>query len=280
MSAVLQGGHSTQTLPAYSLLTIVAAAGAAGSIVRLADSMGGEPQGVTPIAAGETVTIGPFAVATRHDIICTAGELTYSAALVDYPTLAEALAGAAAAVPGLAVPATGRPATVIEMFGAGAPVAPVQASLSVNPAGDDNALTFTAVEYGAGGNAISIEYREQAALGALAVTVTGKAIVVLLEMDAGALVVSTAAEVKAAIEASTPAAALVTVAIDTTDTGVADDGSGVVTAMAATTLANGAGTGVGTAGKGSRYTDHQNGALYLNVGTAAQPNWSQLAFVP
>lgn len=175
------------------------------------------------------------------------------------------------------------PATVIELFGEGAPVAPVQASLSVNPAGDDNALTFTAVEYGAGGNAISIEYREQdTALAELAVTVDAKAIVVLLEMDNSEPPepVSTAAEVLAAIEASTPAAALVTVAIDATDTGVADDGSGVVTAMAAANLANGAGTGVGTAGKGSRYTDHQNGALYLNVGTAAQPDWSQLAFVP
>ncbi len=34
------------------------------------------------------------------------------------------------------------------------------------------------------------------------------------------------------------------------------------------------GTGNGTAGKGSRYTDFTNGILYLNTGTKASPTWA------
>jgi hypothetical protein len=33
------------------------------------------------------------------------------------------------------------------------------------------------------------------------------------------------------------------------------------------------GTGAGTAGKGSRYTDITNGNLYLNANTKASPTW-------
>jgi hypothetical protein len=33
------------------------------------------------------------------------------------------------------------------------------------------------------------------------------------------------------------------------------------------------GTGAGTAGKGSRYTDTTNGNLYLNANTKASPTW-------
>lgn len=170
--------------------------------------------------------------------------------------------------------------SAVELFGDGAPDASALATIGMNPAGDDNALTFTAKTYGAAGNDITISYVDPGvALSALAVTVVGSAIRVSLETDAGSAIVTTAAEVLAAIEAAAEADALVTVVIDATDTGVADDGSGVVTALSATALEGGTGVGVGTAGIGSRYTDITNGVLYLNTGTAAQPVWAALAFV-
>lgn len=272
MTTLAHNERTTQSLPAFSTLTVVASG--AGSIVRLADSMGGEPQGVTPLIDGQTVIIGPFAIATRHELICAQGALNYTIGPVDFPTLAETVIAAG-------FPAS-RPNGVVELFGDGAPVAPVQASLLVNPAGDENGLTYTAVAFGAAGNAISIEYRAQgAALAPLSVSVDGDAIVVLLEMDDSETpaIVSTAADVLAAIEASTEASALVTVAIAASDTGSADDGSGVVTAMAVANLADGAGTGVGVAGKGSRYTDYTTPNFYLNTGTADEPDWVALAFV-
>lgn len=164
-------------------------------------------------------------------------------------------------------------ASMIE--GSGAPASGVQASASVNPTGDDNALTFTAVEYGEGGNSLAVKYVDPgAASQSLAVSVSGNIITVSLETDGDSLIVTTAAEVLAAVAANPAAAALVTASIDTSDSGVADDGSGVVTAMALTTLENGAGTAVGIAAKGCVYRDTATGNLYRNTGTAAAPTWS------
>lgn len=164
--------------------------------------------------------------------------------------------------------------------GDGAPVDAVKASASLNPTGDDNALTFTAVEYGTGGNALSVTYVDPGANdAALAVVVAGPAIVVSLATGGGGAITSTAAEVLAAIAASIPASRLVVATIDATDTGTADDGSGVVTALARTPLTSGAGTGIGLSYPGALYIDTTNGAVYRNSGTRGAPAWTQLADV-
>ena len=160
------------------------------------------------------------------------------------------------------------------MANAGAPVTAVRASANVNPTGNDNGLTFTAKQYGAAGNNISIRYVDPgAASQALAVSVAGTAITVSLATNSGSSITSTAAQVKAAIEAVQAAANLVTIAVMTSDSGSADDGSGVVTAMAAASLASGAGTGVGQALPGSICIDTTNSDIYRNDGTQAAPVW-------
>lgn len=158
------------------------------------------------------------------------------------------------------------------------PVDAVRASLVVNPTGDDNALAFTAVAYGTQGNAISIAYLDPEAEDAtLSVSVDGKAITVSLATDETGDITSTAAEVLAAIEASEQADELVAVAIHTADTGTEDDGSGVVTAMAAANLTGGIdASGQGVALPGCLYIDTDNGFVYRNSGSTAAPAWTKL----
>jgi len=112
-----------------------------------------------------------------------------------------------------------------------------KATLSTNLAGADNDLKFTSKLKGHFGNAIKVEYVDpDAASAELGVTVSGTTISVSLATGANKAITSTAANVKAAIEAVPAAAALVSVA------NVADNsGAGVVTAMAATALADGTG---------------------------------------
>lgn len=176
-----------------------------------------------------------------------------------------------------------RDVTVIDHLlttSAGAPDDAVQASADVNPTGDDNALTFTAVEYGTVGNNISVTYADPGANdAALSVVVAGPSIVVNLATDEAGDITSTAAEVLAAVGASLEASRLVTVAIQASDTGTGDDGSGVVTAMARTALENGAGTGVGRSIPGGLCIDSTNGGVYRNSGTLAAPAWTQLGDV-
>ena len=156
---------------------------------------------------------------------------------------------------------------------AGAPVDAARATLAVNPTGDDNALTYTARAYGAEGNSISISYVDPGGTtAALAVSVFRQAITVSLARAASAIT-STAAEVKAAIEASGAANQLVTVAILASDSGAGDDGSGIVTAMAAAPLAGGAGTAIGKVQPGGFLVDTSGGKQYRNVGTLAAPVW-------
>lgn len=160
------------------------------------------------------------------------------------------------------------------MANAGAPVDAVAATVNVNPTGDDNGLTFTAKTYGAAGNNIRITYTDPSAVSqSLSVSVSATSIVASLATDGAGAITSTAAEVKAAIEAVQAAANLVSIAIMTSDTGVADDGSGVVTAMAATALASGAGDGIGTALPGALCIDTTNADVYRNDGTTAAPVW-------
>lgn len=157
--------------------------------------------------------------------------------------------------------------------GAGAPAASARATLSRNPAGDDNALTFTAVAYGAVGNSISIAYVNGGASQSLSVAVVDKAITVNLATNGSSVITSTAAAVKTAIDASAAAAALVTCAVNTADTGSADDGTGVVTALASAPMTGGTGVGIGYADIGSGYIDVTNGNWYINAGTKAVPVW-------
>lgn len=160
---------------------------------------------------------------------------------------------------------------------AGAPVNAVAATANVNPTGDDNALTFTARVYGAAGNGISIRYVDPgAASQSLAVSVVGQAITVSLATGSGSAITSTAADVKAAIEASQPANALVAVSILTSDSGTADDGTGVVTAMSQAALASGAGSLIGSVLPGAICIDTTNADIYRNDGTTAAPVWVKL----
>jgi hypothetical protein len=185
-----------------------------------------------------------------------------------------------AEVAAFSVPGVGLPANVVDMFGEGAPVAPVQASLLVNPAGDDNAILYTAAAYGAAGNAISVEYIDPGVDDAvLAVTAESNALKVYLETDENGDIVTTAADIVTAVEASDAAMGFLTLAIDATDED-SGGGVGVVAAAAAAVLEGGVGTGIGTAGAGSRYTaTGETPAVYMQTGPIGQPAWVQLAEV-
>jgi len=198
-------------------------------------------------------TFGPYLVDTTF--IVTGDGAATSTALASFAT----------ALPGLL------------FANAGAPDDAARAAANVNPTGDDNSLTITAREYGTGGNSIRVTYVDPAANSqALAVSVAGTSIVVSLATNGGGSITSTAAQVKAAIEAHEPANRLVSVAIHTGDSGTADDGSGVVTAMAATALTGGAGTGIGIASPGGLCIDTTNADVYRNDGTTAAPTWVKL----
>lgn len=109
------------------------------------------------------------------------------------------------------------------------------ATLTTNLEGDNNDLVFTSKAKNESANAISIKYTDPYALNqALSVSVTGNAINVNLATNSSGAITTTAAQIKAAIEASSPASALITVAHAT-----GNDGSGIVTAMAQTNLSGG-----------------------------------------
>jgi hypothetical protein len=137
--------------------------------------------------------------------------------------------------------------------GFNAPVNAVAAVLATALAGANNDLTFTARIKGAAGNSITISYVDPGEeTEAESVAVTGTAIVVTLRNRSSTL--STAAQVKTAIEASAAAAALITVANKGADTG-----AGNVIALVATALAGGVD---GTPGK-PWDTMYYNGYLYF-----------------
>lgn len=124
-----------------------------------------------------------------------------------------------------------REAARVAAISAGA--AAVAAAVTVNPAGANNAIVYTAKTAGAAGNQITVAYVVGGADQALDVDVDGTAITVTLK-TASSVVQSTGDEVKDAIAAHAEANALVAA----TDA-AANDGSGVVTAMAAAPLAGG-----------------------------------------
>lgn len=131
------------------------------------------------------------------------------------------------------------------------PVA-VAASLTTGTAESKNAILWTAVKAGLAGNGISVALVDPAgASKSLAVTVADNDISVSLATDAGGSVISTAAEVSAAINADASAKLLVLASVDLTGN---DNGSGKVTAKAKTSLANGD-TGTATNAEGVLLND-------------------------
>ena len=112
--------------------------------------------------------------------------------------------------------------------------ASANASFTTNlTASANNDLVFTAVASGAPGEAVSIEYVDPFfADSPLSVTVVGSAITVSLGTNSSNVLISTASDVKAAIEANGAASALVTVA-----NAASNDGSGLVAALSTSSLA-------------------------------------------
>lgn len=125
--------------------------------------------------------------------------------------------------------------------------AAVKASLTTALTGTNNDLVYTAVGYGADGNAITIAYNNAGASQTLLVTVAGNAIAVRLATNGSSVITSTAAQVMAAIQALPAAAALVTVA-----NAPANDGTGLVTTLTATNLTGGTGTNFFKTGLGGK----------------------------
>lgn len=106
---------------------------------------------------------------------------------------------------------------------------------TINPAGAENSLSYHKLASVA--TVVTVEYVDPPGNNVpLSVAVVGGAITVTLATDAASVVTSTAAQVRTAILANASAAALVSVTIRSDDGGLAD-GSGVVTAIAATTIA-------------------------------------------
>lgn len=111
---------------------------------------------------------------------------------------------------------------------------PAKATLTTALTGTNNDLVFTAKKGGSWGNSLQVEYIDPGGVTAtLAVTVRGFVISVSLGRAASAIN-STASAIKTAIEASGDASRLVDVA-----NAAANDGTGVVTALTATSLAGG-----------------------------------------
>lgn len=74
---------TTLHLSAGQVLTITAAAGVTGSVVRLPLLPGGgDAQSITAIA-GASLTFGPYAATERFEIICTAGSLAITTSAYD-----------------------------------------------------------------------------------------------------------------------------------------------------------------------------------------------------
>jgi hypothetical protein len=111
----------------------------------------------------------------------------------------------------------------------------VAATLTLDPAGDDNALLWTSVELDYACNGISVEYRDPGEADAtLALTLSGREIVISLATNGAGAISTTAGEIAAAVALDADVSALVTCA------NVApDDGSGVVTAVSRTYLTGG-----------------------------------------
>lgn len=135
-----------------------------------------------------------------------------------------------------------------------------QASLVTGVEGDNNAILWTAKEYGVIGHDIRLQLKDPGANDqTLAIDVVGKDIIVSLATDGSGTITSTAAEIIAAI-ATSAAASLVTAE----DSGEST-GAGVVVAEALTALAGGVDPSVGR-----KYhivsVDSENSTLFVDLG--------------
>lgn len=209
----------TISLAASQILSLVCT-NAIGSVVRLVDSIGGEPY--APVAiAGANLSFGPYAISARFQVNVSVGTVTDS---IDNST-------------------TSILNSLLRSI-SGDPINATQATLVIDPTGTNNSLTYTSVEYGAAPNDIYIEYDDPGANNAtLAVSVVNRKIFVSLAIGAAGAITSTAALIATAIAANPASTALVTV-VNT----AANDGTGVVTAMATAAMTGGAGTFGITAG--------------------------------
>lgn len=111
----------------------------------------------------------------------------------------------------------------------------IAATLTTALAGANNDLKYTAKVEGTVGNATTVRYVVAGANTVLSVAVVGAAITVNSATSGASAATSTAADVLAAVQASAAASALVKV-----ENAAGNDGTGVITALAATNLAGGA----------------------------------------
>jgi hypothetical protein len=118
-----------------------------------------------------------------------------------------------------------------------------EASLTTALTGTHNDLTYTATDNGTAGNSVTVTYAVAGNNTPLTVSVTGTAITVNVATSGAAAPLSTAAQVRDAVRASTAARALVNV-----DLATGNDGTGVVTALSATALSGGAAGAIGVGG--------------------------------
>lgn len=150
----------------------------------------------------------------------------------------------------------------------GAPIDPVNSTLSTALAGANNDLTYTAKTAGIIGDSITIRYIGGTDINAHAVSVTGTAITVQCKTT-GTTITTSSGDIITLIEASAAASALVGVVNKGED-----NGTGAVIAMAATPLAGGIdGT---DALSGTMVFDGSN--LYISDGdsTSAVSNWKTI----
>lgn len=135
----------------------------------------------------------------------------------------------------------------------------VAASATLDPAGNNNNIVITAKTAGTDGNSIKVQLKDPAGNDkALAVLLEGDTIVVSLATGAAGAITSTATEIIAAINKDLDAKQLIIAANAT-----GNDGTGVMTAIAATPLTGGV-AAAGAAAEGVLSND-----VDVTYGTAA-----------
>ena len=156
---------------------------------------------------------------------------------------------------------------------AGVPVLAAEAELATNLTGNNNDLVFTARVAGLGGHDISIAYVNPGAETATeSVSVSGTSISVTLRSVSSVL--STAAQVKAAIEGNAAANALVSIANK-----VGNDGTGAVIAMASTALSGG--RYATEASSGDQMHDSDNNLLFfadIDISKTSTAGWNVVTY--
>ena len=137
----------------------------------------------------------------------------------------------------------------------------VKAELTTLLTGTNNDLTFRAARGGVAGNSITVEFIDPAGNNVpLSVAVVSNAITVTLETDGVSAIASTAAEVRDAVNQSFASYALVYAVLAT-----GNDGTGLVTVLAATPLTGGSDTPVET------FLGGLSDETSLNISASAAP---------